>query len=1283
MALFSRKNPDSTPEPETKPVPEAVPVRSEAPLPKLVLTPTLQSQNKISEPENIVSIIPFGHYSIALTKDRVQVFDERGKEVEDFQPIGSSTTEVNWGCVGQEYEKRELGIDGFDTTELAVSKLPPSLRSLGQEKLSGRANRYMYFKDMSSSQIKLENGLSVIEDGKYVLLTEDGSTFIAFITEKNGSKQSPRNWQRIESWQGTAIPPDLQKHLDFVREGAESGSHLVDIGGKYVGRVNADRLEVLDKGSATGTVLFTDTVHAIQQNICIDPDQPSLVYYCRSEKPTEILQLDTSSDAASWHTEAAPLPKEYAHVQNLQLDPSGKFFQFYSGNQLMFLERSTLKEIETEIDLTHTNFDPEGRIRAVDREGRLVICKTNLAAISQEVERRKIAQLAQGIQIDDLFAPEKANTQSAARRPSEDVSHLAPLKSQYEATFTQKLQSTKGLDDVRVVAQALDGLRSRLKTQGLSQEHSRFITEGIERMITEKSQQFSEQAIGVLVQKVRSRLDGGVTLFQIGEVRKNLDEARSMSNTVSPTVRVEIATLVEEFERKSSDLFRTKGADIEKEIDGLIERESRVLQGMETKGQFDEWCEFTLPQLKRSLAEHANNCPVECQQTFEKITSARRRLQELGDQYAKKFETQYEAIREGAANRTEQMIATLHEEINRLVERLQARSFGSRTEAEQFIEQSPARQQLQAEIDVLANRNEDAAKELVRTLKVSIANYLYEIERSGAVTTARDGREMEMFGKTPFPKFEATVAKKGDKDASIQFFAEERTKGAGVKPGEIMGDVGMLITTSRGKKETIRLWQNRDDEDEYRYGSVEYKGQPIFPSYLSQEEYRKVKNFYRDWKQGKLKQELTAKRDALSKCYEERESPKARTEQDTQWQERYRTLFEDYATFCSTRYIPFLRRLEQIEQAEEPEYANGKGLVPEWQNHWVVAPEDERVLEEMAKRFKMQSELQEGIVNLKGHAGTGKDVYMKMFANRTRRPYFSIDCSKWTTEFELSEDIQLEAEDGASQTVKVPSVVLSAIQTPGAIMYFNEINAMPEQAQIFLHALMDEKRSLTLKTSSGKVVKAHPSVLLASSMNPGYPGTFDPQMATRSRMISLEVGYPPIHREKDAGDTNPNPPYSVSEALKIARSVDSLSDATMDPDMNRNDFVHWWDYQVNRIGENPKLSAAQEFDINAILALMQFAHTLRGHFIQQFEKTRASRDRNALPVKQPITLREMRRCGYFLSQMTPEEKVASNPERVAKDLIETFFLSHIDSGEERQKIKSAMETWTSQRRISA
>ena len=60
-------------------------------------------------------------------------------------------------------------------------------------------------------------------------------------------------------------------------------------------------------------------------------------------------------------------------------------------------------------------------------------------------------------------------------------------------------------------------------------------------------------------------------------------------------------------------------------------------------------------------------------------------------------------------------------------------------------------------------------------------------------------------------------------------------------------------------------------------------------------------------------------------------------------------------------------------------------------------------------------------------------------------------------------------------------------------------------------------------------------------MNPGYPGTFDPQFATKSRMVSVEVGYPTLLRKNTAGDTNKNPPYSASKrCVLLVRSIRCL-----------------------------------------------------------------------------------------------------------------------------------------------
>jgi hypothetical protein len=202
-------------------------------------------------------------------------------------------------------------------------------------------------------------------------------------------------------------------------------------------------------------------------------------------------------------------------------------------------------------------------------------------------------------------------------------------------------------------------------------------------------------------------------------------------------------------------------------------------------------------------------------------------------------------------------------------------------------------------------------------------------------------------------------------------------------------------------------------------------------------------------------------------------------------------------------------------------------------------------------------------------------------------------------------------------------------------------------------------------------------------MNPGYPGTFQPQMATKSRMVTIDVGYPSLTTPPRTGDQNPNPLYSVSEALKIARSVDSLSDTTLDPNMDKNEFVHWWDAHVNGIGTLPDVTPTQAFDMDVVLALIQFAAQLRGEFIAQYDGSNAARARNALPVNQPLTLREMRRCAYILSSMTSKEKIGTTPEALAKHLITTLFLSQIESSVDRAKIQSALDTWTMKKRLSA
>jgi hypothetical protein len=202
-------------------------------------------------------------------------------------------------------------------------------------------------------------------------------------------------------------------------------------------------------------------------------------------------------------------------------------------------------------------------------------------------------------------------------------------------------------------------------------------------------------------------------------------------------------------------------------------------------------------------------------------------------------------------------------------------------------------------------------------------------------------------------------------------------------------------------------------------------------------------------------------------------------------------------------------------------------------------------------------------------------------------------------------------------------------------------------------------------------------------MNPNYPETFAPQFATRSRMVSLEINYPSLLRSKDASDPNTNPPYNASEPLRIAREVSSLTDLTIDADMARNEFVKLWDHYVNNIKNGaPEPNAEQKFDLDVILALVEFGNKLRENFIIVNSK---SREERTLPFKvnAPLTPREFRRCAWALDEIPKTDKPNRNPENTAREFLTDYFLTNIDNIDERSKIITGMRTWRSQKRVAA
>lgn len=1277
-------------------------------LPELELRELMKSEKPIDkngETKRKIEILrPWNNYTIVTLEglDEISIYDESCTKITDFiKPKNSKMITVSWDS---EYIKKRIGKQYIEEDNasnppkhnLKISQVPLDLRDSARSKLGTKS--FFSLNSAEGDAAIIPN--DIIELDNYILFIGKQGIFFAFATKnEQGVTLVPRNWKRINP--EDPIPEDL-KHL-LKRLGEEGCKQLND---KYFALVTDVGINIVKNGMEDSPV-FSDGLPSVKKNISVDPQNSNIIYYCPSSNPRSVVRLDMSGEPNNWNPVAVQFSKKYESVSNLQLDSSGNFFLFYSKEDLVIVTKDGLEEVKRVPGLTNVNFDSLGMIRAVDKDGHLVIYETNFSEVAEELDKWRVSRLAEGIQIKDIFDLEASKK---AHKNGESLEYLEPLRTQYQEQFVDVLSKITTSEGVFQIRQGLNKLREALRAQGLKPNEITFIIEGLEEPISQKEKEFAVKSAQEALTLIRAKLASGLSITTVSEARAEMERLKAIEALLEVNLRQEVREVAQQLEQQSLELFRQRGGEVIKDVQGLLSRTKNDLEGFTSKAQMDDWLEFRYPQLKSRLGSLAKDVPLEADDAYKAIVSARTELQTIATTFEDKFKREYAKVREKAIERIEATIDTLEQDIEGLIDRLRSKGFADRKAAEQYLASSEARKTIEAEVAALTRDNPDVAKELDRALKVRISNALTEIERGAMTQVAETGQQMVMFGKTPFPKWEAKVKEKVERKADLTFEEDQKSHGPGVKAGDIMGDVALSIRSSEGKTDEVRLYEGWHDENEWRFGLLSYRSEAIPSSYLTASEFREVKKRYTDWSQGKksnLRNKLDDLRGELKEIYDRRKKVKERergskkevtafgwTEDkgdwkreveknpDELWKKEYQAALDKYAKFCAENNISLLRRIDKVKSEPDIEYTNGKGFIPEWQSHWVTDPQTERDLEEMTKSLKMQLDLQEGLLNLKGHAGTGKDVRIKMFCALTHRPYFGIDGTKWTTEFELSEDVMLESKDGASQTVKVPSAVLNGISTPGAVVYFNEFNAMPEQAQIFLHALMDEKRSLTLKTSSGKTIKALSSVLLVGSMNPDYPGTFTPQFATRSRMVSLEIGYPPLTRKQEAGDNNPNLPYDSSEALRIARGVDSLADLTYEASLEHNEFVKMWDKYVNGIDNGaPDLTGEQKFDVDTILAMVQFANTLRDNFIKIFEKTREAR--NALPVTQPITGRELRRCAYALSKITPEEKATANPEVIARNLLDKYFLTHIDKKEDQDRVRTAMNTWTSKKRVRA
>jgi len=149
------------------------------------------------------------------------------------------------------------------------------------------------------------------------------------------------------------------------------------------------------------------------------------------------------------------------------------------------------------------------------------------------------------------------------------------------------------------------------------------------------------------------------------------------------------------------------------------------------------------------------------------------------------------------------------------------------------------------------------------------------------------------------------------------------------------------------------------------------------------------------------------------------------------------------------------------------------------------------------------AEFRKGVADPKGQAtlnvlvqgppGTGKTEGIRFLAQDTRLPFWNIQ----------GENLDPMSLFGAwtknkNQEVVFEEGTLVQAVRHGGILLLDELNAFPQDVQIRLNSLLDDRRTLHLR-ETGEVIKANPELMIFATQNPPGEGTHDliPQLKSR------------------------------------------------------------------------------------------------------------------------------------------------------------------------------------------
>ncbi len=328
------------------------------------------------------------------------------------------------------------------------------------------------------------------------------------------------------------------------------------------------------------------------------------------------------------------------------------------------------------------------------------------------------------------------------------------------------------------------------------------------------------------------------------------------------------------------------------------------------------------------------------------------------------------------------------------------------------------------------------------------------------------------------------------------------------------------------------------------------------------------------------------------------------------------------------RYLRHLNGLISSEPSRLPLFVSYE------ETPWFV-----RNLERFVSLVKEQLMYSEGILILEGDAGVGKNFLVEVFSALTNRPLYIIPCNSKMEKEDITFVYEFDPKRG---TKRAYSDLIKALQTPGAVIYFDEINTLPAGMVKLFNSLFDYRRYLTLPT--GEVIRAHREVILVGGMNPqNYLGVSELPQDIKSRADIIFVDYPPFEDEKGI--------YHPDEAIILKDHVRELLHLTLE------EFIYLWHSVVNGIKTEPLKGQEELEDILwKLFELLKIANAIRKAY--RAYQTQQSEE----PVDFVFSIRDTIRCARRLDRQPN-----------VKGLVLENILPKVGSPLEREIIKSIVE----------